>query len=86
MKNEWLDRFKIALIEKDFAKLEKLHQSMPSFETLEEMVTAKALIGETLILLQKERNRVKNSMDQMKRTIAFQKNALQEKTKFDRSY
>ena len=84
--NKWLDEFKIALIEENIEKLTKLHSNIPVFHELKEMKSAKALIEQAIPLLNQERNKVKLTMEQIKKAIKFQRNSIQGQSKFDKSY
>lgn len=77
MKNrEWLERFKLAVIEGDLRRLGKLQESMPEFEELDELMEASALIRQAKELFEAERLRLQQNMRQMKQGMEFQKNRL----------
>lgn len=84
--HKWLDDFKLALIKEDLKELERLHFVMPDFKELDELKSAKALIAQAITLFTKERNKVKESLDQQKKVMQFQKNARQGRKKFDKSF
>lgn len=87
MRNEWLNRFKVALVEADLARLEKLQQQMPEFKTLEEMTEAQALIAQAIELFTHESDKTKAAMEQMQKALKFQRGALSgNRNRFDKSY
>ena len=84
--SEWLDDFKIALIEENIEKLARLHLSMPNFERLKDIECAKALIGQALPLFIKENNKIKESLEQLKKAKKFHQNSTFGKEKFSESF
>jgi len=87
LKNEWLNRFKIALIEKDLTRLDRLHREMPALETLAELEEAKMLIRQAMELFQAESLKAKATMEQMKKALNFNKASRSgSRSKFDKSY
>ena len=87
LKNEWLNRFKVSLIEKDLKSLECLHREMPVLETPAELEEAKMLIKQAIELFQSESIKVKATMDQMKKALHFNRASRSgSRSKFDKSY
>ncbi len=81
---EWLHAFKLGVIEKDIAKMMRLHKKMPEFTILEEMKMAQALIVQARDIFIEERSRLQKSMGQLKKSIEFQRNSIRNShTKFD---
>lgn len=67
----WNETFTIAIVEENYAKIGKLIQEMPEFKDINEAKCARALIQEALHLMEKEKNRTKDSMQKLKKTRAF---------------
>ena len=88
LKNEWLHDFKVALIESDFKRMGVLQLSIPTFESVEEMTEAQALIEQAIRLFRAESDKTKSAMEQMRKAIRFQQSTLGNRLskKFDKSY
>ena len=71
--NEWLRLFKIALIEKNSASLQTLQSKMPSFNNLEELKEAQALIAQAILFFQNKKSKTLQSMNELKKVISFHK-------------
>jgi hypothetical protein len=69
----WLKEFKIAIIEKDIQKLEKLMDEVPTLESQEELQEAIALLKEATDLVQGLKDSTAESMAQIKKNINFLK-------------
>lgn len=69
----WLKQFKIAIIEKDVQKLEKLMDEVPTLESQEELQEAMALLKEATDLVQGLKDSTAESMAQIKKNINFLK-------------
>jgi hypothetical protein len=69
----WLKEFKIAIIEKDTQKLEKLMDDLPSLNSQEELQEAIALLKEATDLVQGLKDSTAESMAQIKKNINFLK-------------
>jgi len=67
----WINRFKIALIEKDIQSLEKLLEDVPDFNDLKLMKELAFLIQNAIKLLQNEKNTTAHEMHQIKKTLDF---------------
>ena len=87
MKNEWLREFKIALIESNFKRMGVLQQTIPTFESRDELVEAQVLIEQAIKLFKAENDKTKVAMEQMKKALRFQQSNLSgNRSKFDKSY
>lgn len=63
----WLNEYKLALIEEDFDTMDELNQSLPQFQTLQQMEEAQAYIEQSAtILLQKQKELRQNMNDIIK--------------------
>ncbi|WP_428738503.1 hypothetical protein [Sulfurimonas sp.] len=69
----WLKQFKIAIIEKNVEKLEKLMGEVPSLQSKEELEEAIALLKEATDLVQGLKDSTAESMAQIKKNINFLK-------------
>jgi len=68
---EWLENFKIALIEENIDELSSLLSSMPKFETVEECRKAMALISQARETMIKKREIVAKQMQQLEKSRKF---------------
>ena len=68
---EWLESFKIALIEENIDQLSSLISSMPKFETVEECHKAMVLISQAKDIMIKKRDMVANQMRQLEKSKKF---------------
>ncbi len=75
---QWINEFKIAVIEEDIDKIRELILTMPSFEKVEEMKEAFSLIGEAKKLVQKHKNQVAIEMDKIRKSKKFLETAKTE--------
>ena len=83
---QWLDEFKIAIIELDEKKIDLMLDSMPSFDDLEHMQIALALIAQAKESLKKEAQLIKEGMIKIKKNRAFLEPYIKEKRILDMSY
>lgn len=67
----WLNRFKIALIEKNIPELAELLDAMPPFESVAEMEEAAALCKEAEQLLQRLKEETLRVKSQLRKNIEF---------------
>lgn len=67
----WLNQFKIAIIEKDSNKLNKLMDSIPSFDDQKEINEVLYLLKEATELMEDLRDETQGSMEQIKKNINF---------------
>jgi len=75
----WLNALKGAVVQKNVAQLEKLLETIPSFDTLEEMQTALYLFQEAKRVVEGLKEQTTLSMAQMKKNIAFLNSATADK-------
>ncbi len=67
----WLDKLKIATIEKDVASLEKLLRDVPELKEKKEREEALYLLKEATSQMQKLKDETLISMQQMKKNLDF---------------
>jgi hypothetical protein len=67
----WSNDFTIAIIEKNPLKIGKLMNEMPTITDVNEAKHAQALISEALHILKEEQDKLKDSMQKIKKTRAF---------------
>jgi hypothetical protein len=68
---QWLERLKIFIITKEYEKIGELCSNIPSFDTLEELLEAQALINEALIITKIEKDSTNNIMQKIKKQSEF---------------
>lgn len=69
----WFDALEIAIIEKDPQKISDLINSLPSFETLDEMKKAQYLLAEARLVIDTMREEAGSAMIHLKKHIDFLK-------------
>ncbi len=74
---QWLNDFKIAIIEEDIKNLKELIFNMPDFENVEDMKNAFSLINEAKTLIEKKQTDIKHDMNKIQKSKKF----LAEETK-----
>jgi hypothetical protein len=80
----WLNKLKIAIIEKDFLSLEKLLDDIPKLSDKQEVEQAIYLLKEATHIVEDFKSETQNSMIQIKKNINFLNSARADKTaKFD---
>ena len=67
----WLNKFKIALAQKDIKTIEKLLDETPAFDDVEDAKKASFLLQEALALFNGLKDEASTSMKQIKRNIDF---------------
>ena len=67
----WLNKFKIALAQKDTDSIERLLDEVPNFEDIEDAKKASYLFEEALKLFNTLKDETTSSMKQIKRNIDF---------------
>ncbi len=67
----WIDRFKIALIEEDESAMADLLASMPDFESVEEMRSAQQLIAQAIELFKGKKAEVARMMKEIETSRKF---------------
>ncbi|SFV55305.1 hypothetical protein MNB_SM-5-54 [hydrothermal vent metagenome] len=75
----WLNALKGAVVQKDVAQLEKLLETIPNFDTLEDMQTALYLFQEAKRVVEDVKGQTERSMAQMKKNIDFLNSATADK-------
>jgi len=68
---EWIENFKIALIEENIDELSSLLSSMPKFETVEECHKAMALISQARNIIIEKREILSKQMQQLEKSRKF---------------
>ena len=74
----WITEFQIALVQEDVDKLSSLIESMPAFESLEEMKTAQYLLKQAKELMLALQNNTRTQLKQLKKSISFMDAAARE--------
>lgn len=67
----WLTKLQIAIVEKNTDNLNKLLDTMPTFDNIKDMQTASYLLRETAELLYTLKDETASTMKQLKKNIAF---------------
>jgi hypothetical protein len=67
----WLNQLKIALVEKNTDTIDKLLINMPTFDNVDDMKSAQALLKESLILLHTVKDATASSMKQLQKNINY---------------
>ncbi|WP_457595825.1 hypothetical protein [Hydrogenimonas sp.] len=67
----WLERFKVALIEEDDARLAFLLEEMPSFDDVEEARSAQRLVAQAIALFEHKRDTLAKEMAEIEATRKF---------------
>ena len=75
----WLNQLKIALVEKNIDTIDKLMINMPTFDNVDDIKSAQALLKESLILLYTLKDATASSMKQLQTNINYL-NATQSST------
>lgn len=70
-KKSWISALKLAVINKDFDKIEELSKDVPQFETLNESQEALALIEQVNVLLKNEKEKILSQMQKLKKTKEY---------------
>ena len=71
MQKKWLEKFKISIIEKDFAKIERLLEEMPEIKSINDLRTSVALINEAKKLLAHEQSVLRENMAKIQKSREF---------------
>ena len=72
----WVNKFKIAIVQKDTEAIETLLANVPSFENIDEAKEASYLMKEALILLLTLQDEITASKKQIKKNINFLQSSL----------
>lgn len=70
---EWLNAFKIALINENIEKMDELNAQLPQFETVEQMKEAQAYIAQAADLMQQQQLELRNNMNKILKTKKYLK-------------
>lgn len=68
---DWIEQFKIALIEEDEERLNALIGSMPRFEDLETLVRAQRLVAQALELFEQRKKEIAGRMREIELSRKF---------------
>ena len=71
MQKKWLETFKVSIIEKDFAKIERLLEEMPEIKSINDLRTSVALINEAKKLLAHEQSILRENMAKIQKSRQF---------------
>ena len=85
-KQPWLEQFQIAIIELNEKKINSMLDDMPSFENIEQMKIALALMAQAQKSLKVERQAIKKDMLKIKKSKAFLEPYMNKKVLFDKSF
>ncbi len=78
----YLNELKVAVINRDFDKLEKLSKEKAVFNSIEEAKEIQAYMNEAVKLLQKEKNKLSLEMRKIKNLQKFNQQEKKEKFSF----
>lgn len=76
----WLKEFKIALVEDNVAKMDELLDTMPQFETLEDLQEAQYLIANAFKDATEQKNRISKILDEIKKSSSFMESSYDTKS------
>lgn len=79
MQSKWLEDFKIAIIEKDFARIEALLAQMPEIKSINDLKTSVALINEAKKLLAQEQTQLREKMQKIQKSKQFLNHYVEER-------
>ena len=68
---DWINSFKVAIIEENFQKIEELSSLLPRFIVYKNMIEAQYLIKEALVLMYKEKQQTMVKMQKLKLNRQF---------------
>ncbi len=80
MKRQWLEEFKIAIVNEQFEEIETLLRQPLSFDNIDQMIEASALIQTALDMVQKERNKTQKLLQATKQQLSFLENSNDQTT------
>ena len=75
----WLDRLKVAIVQKDTDLLEDLLQELPELTSKEDLDSAVTLIAQAVEMVQILKDETARSMQQIKKTKEFLESTLRQK-------
>lgn len=73
----WIKSFTVAIVEENCENIGKLIETMPTFDSIEEAQSARALIQEALIIMEREKTKTYDTMQKIKKTRTFIINSSQ---------
>lgn len=82
----WIKELKIALVEEDELKIEKLIQGLPQFETIEEMKETAYLMQEAHNFLSAEKDKLAGKLVKIKKQKEFLNTAAMKHSSFDQTH
>ena len=82
---KWVDQLKIALIEKDEAKIEKLIEKLPDFNSIDEMKEAAFMMQEAHDFLTSQKEKYATKLLKIKKQKEFLNTSMKHPTSFDKS-
>ncbi len=71
LNEQWLNQFKLSIIEEDFKKIDRLIMDIPSFETKDEIESSSALIQEAIRAIKDEQIKMRSQMNKIKTSRKF---------------
>jgi len=71
LSTKWLEEFKIAIIKRDFERLEILLDEMPEIKDINQLRSAVSLINESKKLIAKEQKVLKENMEKIQKGKKF---------------
>jgi len=71
----WINKLKIAIVEKDINSMSKLLDDIPKLKDKQEMQTAVYLLKEASSLVESMRDKTKTSMSKIKQNLEFLKSS-----------
>ena len=69
----WLNKFKIAIIEKNTEQINTLLEELPTFTTEDEMKEAQYLMKEAAVLLLHLKSQTQDTMQRIQKNLSFLK-------------
>ena len=76
----WINKFKIAIVQRDTQKIEQLLDDVPDFPTIDEAKEASHLMREAMELLITLQDETSASMKKIKNNINFLRSSLSDST------
>ena len=71
---QWINNLKIAIIDKDIIKIQKIISDMPKINDLDKAKEALALVKEAISIVEEERTKTIDEMNKIRKTKAFMSN------------
>jgi len=78
LQSKWLEAFKIAIVEKNFAQIETLLEEMPEIKSIGDLKTSVALINEAKKLLAQEQHQLRENMSKIQKSKQFLNQSVEE--------